>query len=72
MNDLAFPTWHRLRSQVPEFSRVEVLGLLRAPAREELPPPPRLLVGAPLEVGDVIVYVARQVVWLAIGSSGVV
>ena len=59
MNDLAFPTWNRLRGQIPEVSRVEMLGLLRAPPFEELPRPPRLLVGAPLEVGDVIVYVAR-------------
>ncbi|CAJ1338817.1 unnamed protein product [Effrenium voratum] len=63
VNEMSFATWHRVQRQIPELQEAISLQILRAPDARDLPPAPDLLVGAPLGVGDAVIYDSRTIHW---------
>ena len=63
VNDLRFGAWLRIHPDIAEMSSNLMLRVLRPPHINTLEPPPNLLVGAPLNLGDAIVYDSRTVHW---------
>ena len=63
VNELSFVAWLRIQADIEEMRSNMVLHVLRPPDVSTLTPPPNLLVGAPLSVGDAIIYDSRTVHW---------
>ncbi|CAE7199563.1 Abcd3 [Symbiodinium sp. CCMP2592] len=63
VNELSFVAWLRIQADIEEMRSNLVLHVLRPPDVRTLTPPPNLLVGAPLSVGDAIIYDSRTVHW---------
>eukprot|EP00434_Breviolum_minutum_P027233 symbB.v1.2.024084.t1/scaffold2256.1/size84244/1 len=66
VNDLRFMNWYQIHRESPKMQDSLRLDILRPPHVAALPAVhegPKLLVGAPLTVGDVMIYDSRIIHW---------
>ena len=63
VNELPFVSWLRIQADVEEMQSRLTLHVLRPPCVNTLSTPPNLLIGAPLNVGDAMLYDSRIIHW---------